>query len=285
MLLNTGRFSRLQRPSTVTAVLAAFLFAPTAFAQQAAPVAIEKPPVFEVVAIKLTNPDSRGTNWNGTIDRITIQNYTLRHLIRVAYNLKSDTQVLGGPDWIGKQGFDVNAKLDDADVARLRDKSYEQRRHAVNLMLQSLLADRFQLKVSSSERTLPVYALVVARSGARLTALPDPKDDEEAKHRNHSQSTNNGHLTAKAISMDSFADYLTLQPEIGDRVVINRTGLSGDFNFTLSWTEDRGNGVSGDAALPGLFRALEEQMGLELKPDKGSVPVVSVEWVSRPELD
>jgi uncharacterized protein (TIGR03435 family) len=152
-------------------------------------------------------------------------------------------------------------------------------------MLQSLLTERFQLKVNPGERTLPVYVLVVGKSGAKLTALPTPKDSDEARNRNHGTRTENGHLTATALSMDSFADYLTSQSDSGDRVVLNRTGLAGDFDFNLNWTEDRGGGIAADAAYPGLFTALEEQLGLELKSDKGSVPVVAVMAVSKPVLD
>ncbi len=233
----------------------------------------------------MSKPDDPATSWHGTNDRITIENYSLRHLIRVAYGLKSDTQILEGPDALLKQKFDVAAKIEDADVARLKDTSYETRMKAVRLMLQSMLAGRFQLKVNLGERALPVYALVVSKSGAKLAALPAPKDKDEALHRDHSESSGNGHMVAKAISMDSFADFLTGQPDTGDRVVLNRTGLTGDFDLSLNWTQDRGGGIPSDAGDPGLFTALEEQLGLELRPDKGAIPVVTVMAASNPDLD
>jgi uncharacterized protein (TIGR03435 family) len=300
MLLNACSIPPLKRPATgfhrqpnavfCSAVLLAIVFSVLlafgAYAQPA-PAASqgERPAAFEVVAVKLSNPDNRGTSWHGTLDRITIENYTLRHLIRVAYGLKSDTQVLGGPDWLDKQHFDIAAKLEDTDATRLKNVNYQVRSQAVQLMLQSLLAERFQLKVNPGERALPVYMLVVGKSGAKLTALPTPKDSDEARNRNHGTRTENGHLTATALSMDSFADYLTSQSDSGDRVVLNRTGLAGDFDFNLNWTEDRGGGIPADAAFPGLFTALEEQLGLELKSDKGSVPVVAVIAASKPVLD
>lgn len=285
MLLDCYSRPRFDRLIGTASVLVALSFARGALAQQTAPTAPEKTPSFEVVAIKLSDPDSHGQSWHGTYDRVTIQNYTLRHMIRVAYDLKSDTQVVGGPDWLDKQGFDIAAKLDDTDVARFHDVRWEERRHAINLMLQAMLAERFHLQVNLGERTSPVYALVVAKSGARLTALPAPKNDQEANSRNHSTSSGNGHLTAKAISMDSFADFLTGQPDTGDRIVMNRTGLTGDFDLTLNWAEDRGGGIPADAADPGLFTALQDQLGLELKPDKGPVPVVTILAVSKPEID
>lgn len=282
MLLNGCRFPRIHPRLLALFTLASLSFAWCAPAQPSPPASTDKPPAFEVVAIKLTDPDRHGQNWHGAYDRLTIQNYTLRHLIRVAYDLKSDSQVLSGPDWIGKQGFDISAKLEDADASGLHN--YLERKTAMNRMLQTMLADRFHLQVTPSERTMPVYALVVVKSGAKLTALPAPKDSDELKNRSHSMNTNNGHLTAGAISMDSFADYLTLQPET-DRIVVNRTGLSGDFDFKLNWTGDWGGGIPGDAADPGLFTALQDQLGLVLKPDKGSVPVVTVVAASKPDLD
>ena len=274
------------RSAIAIAILSSFLLACDVYAQTPSAVSTaEKAAAFEVVAIKLSNPDNRGTSWRGTLDRITIENYTLRHLIRVAYGLKSDTQVLGGPDWLDKEHFDIAAKLEDADATRLKNVNYQVRSLAVQLMLQSLLAERFQLKVNSGERTLPVYLLVVGKSGVKLTALPTPNDSDDGRNRNHGTRTENGHLTATALTMDSFADFLTSQSDTGDRVVLNRTGLTGDFDFNLNWTEDRGGGIPADAAYPGLFTAVEEQLGLELKSDKGSVPVVVVISVSKPELD
>ena len=191
--------------------------------------------------------------------------------------------MLGGPGWIDKQHFDFSAKIDDADVDRMKGMNIEERSHQIQLMLQEMLAERFLLKVTADNRIMSVYLLVPAKSGAKLTALAEPKDLDELKTRNHSTSSSNGHLAAKAISMDSFADYLTSRPDIGDRVVLNMTELIGEFDFKLDWAEDRGGEIPADATLPGIFTALQEQMGLELKSDKGSIPVIVVDAVNEPE--
>lgn len=240
---------------------------------------------FEVVAIKQSAPDQHGSSWNGRSDRITISNYTLRHLIRVAYDLKSDKQILGGPDWIDKSHFDIAAKLEDADATSIYKLPYEESHEQVMLIFQRLLADRFQLKLHQDQQTLPAYSLEVAKSGAKITPISEPNDHNEAKNLNHGTSTNNGHLVTQAISMDRFADYLTEFTESGDRVVVNRTGLAGEFDFTLNWARDYGNGIPSDAQFPGLFTALQEQLGLTLKSDKASVPVVVIEAASLPQLD
>ncbi len=91
-------------------------------------------------------------------------------------------------------------------------------------------------------------------------------------------------MTAIAISMDSLANYLTKQPEI-DRLVENRTGLAGDYDFQLNWSPDRGNDIPPDAAYPGLFTALQEQLGLKLESQKGSIEVVTLNAAIQPMLD
>ena len=147
-----------------------------------------------------------------------------------------------------------------------------------SLMLQSLLADRFQLQISRRERDLPLYALVITKTGIKFVP-------SESTEKNHGLSVHNTRLTATGISMDSFADYLTGLPESGSRVVINQTGLTGDYNFKLNWTRDHGNGVPLDAPYPGLFTALEDQLGLKIESQKGSVPVVIVGSAVEPALD
>ena len=269
---------------TTVLLVCANIFSAPIGAQQSSPSATA-PRQFEVAALKESAPDQRGTSWDGRSDRITIRNYTLRHLIRVAYDLKSDLQILGGPEWIDKSHFDISAKLDDVDAASLYKMPYEDSHRQILLMVQALLGERFQLKLKQDQRTLPVYSLVIAKSGAKIIPIPEPKDPTEAKNRNHGTNLSNGHLVAKAISMDRFADYLTEWTETGDRVVINRTGLNGEFDFTLNWTQDWGNGIPSDAPFPGLVTALQEQMGLTLKSDKSPVPVVEIESASKPQVD
>ncbi len=235
-------------------------------------------PSFEVASIKPTKPDDNDHGWHSNSDRLTIEGYSLRDLIVSAYGLKSASQVLGGPDWIDKKHFDIVAKVDDSELGRLKRTSREDRRMQSNLMLQSLLADRFGLSVSRGERKVPVYSLVVLKTGIKFTtSTPDEK--------NHDLSVRNTAMTATASSMDSLADYLTTQPEMGDRLVKNRTGLTGDYDFKLNWARDRGNGVPPDATLPGLFTALQEQLGLKLKSEKSPVDIVIVDAAKQPLLD
>ncbi len=233
---------------------------------------------FEVATIKPSKPDFEGRDWDDSPGRLSIAGYTLRQILKVAYGLKSDSQVIGGPKWIDADRFDVIAKADDAETLKMQNMNREQWVRARSLMLQSLLSDRFRLKVIRSSQNQPVYALAVTRSGSKLSpSVPEEK--------NHGLSVHNSAMTAIGVSMDSLANYLSSQREIADRVIVNRTGLAGEYDFKLNWTHDRGNGVPPDSAFPGLFTALREQLGLELKPDKAPVDVVVVQEAAKPEFD
>jgi len=262
-------------------LLSASIFPPTLGAQARSKTEVaDQLPHFEVAAIKPSKPDDQSHNWNGSADRILIENYTLRRLIRSAYGLKSDSQILGGPDWIDKQSFDINAKIDDAEIAKMAKMDRVAKQRERNAMLQSLLVERFGLKARLDHRTMPVYALVVSKSGAKLT----PTSPATAA-KGHNINTNNGRMTASAISMDSFADDLAYQSETAGRMVLNQTGLAGEYDFKLEWAEDNGDGTSSDPARADLFTALQEQLGLKLKPEQGSVEVVVVEAATKPAYD
>ena len=237
-----------------------------------------KVPSFEVAAIRAHKGDDGNHSVNSSTDRVAIGNYTLQHLIRIAYDLKSESQIAGDQDWMDKVAFDISAKIDDSEVSRIRAMKREDRQKERNLLLQSLLADRFHLRVHKIQKLMPVYALVQGKSGAKLAhAAPSEQ--------NHSLSANNGHLEATAISMDAFVEDLTRMPESGERVVVNRTGLEGDFDFKMDWTPDYGSGVPADAVFPGLFTALQDQLGLKLVSEKSNVEVIVIDSAAKPTLD
>ena len=144
-------------------------------------------------------------------------------------------------------------------------------------MLQSLLAERFQLKVSQDSRVLPAFALVVLKSGVKFKSAKPGEDGD--------LSGWGGHLEATATTMDAFVDYLNGVRELADRVVLNRTSLTKAYDFNLDWSRDRGNGGEQDSEFPGLYTALEEQLGLKLEPEKAPLDVVVVESASEPALE
>jgi uncharacterized protein (TIGR03435 family) len=235
-------------------------------------------PGFEVAAIKPSRPGDGHHSWHDSPGRLSIESFTLRQIIRIAYGLKSDSQVIGGPKWIGSAHFDIVAKADEAETLKMRKMNWEKWDSARSLMLQSLLAGRFKLNVSRGERDRPILALKVIRSGIKFKASP-------AGGNKNDLDVDNGAMTATAISMARLAHFLSSEYEIGGRVVIDRTGLPGEYDFKMNWTPDRGDGIPSDAKYPGLFTALKEQLGLELKPEKAPIEVIVVKSASRPVFD
>jgi uncharacterized protein (TIGR03435 family) len=264
-------------------VFASCLVSSCAFAQQG----VAKLPSFEVSTVKPAKPDNNGQSWHTQNNMTTIENLVLVQLIKNAYGLKSDSQVLQAPEWVSKEHFDVTAKTGVEEYQRMDKMKEAESEKEYHDMLKALLAERFGLEVSEERRTLPVYALVVDTGGSKLTPVvrPVPKDGEPAPDVPHSMSTHNSHLDATGIGMDSLASMLSDKYETGHRVVIDRTGLTGDFNFKLDWAPDRGLGIPAEATQPGLLAALREQLGLRLDKQDGEVPVVVVKSVARPVFD
>jgi uncharacterized protein (TIGR03435 family) len=143
-------------------------------------------------------------------------------------------------------------------------------------MLQTLLRERFYLQVSSVEKELVAFGLVT--SGTKTKLLLD-----STKPR--SLSIRNGHMVAIATSTGDLAESLTRMREVSDRVVVDQTGLTGTHDFDLNWTPDRGGGVPQEAVYPGLFTALQEQLGLKLKAEKTAVQVTRVVGADLPKFD
>lgn len=252
-------------------------------------------PSFEVASIKPNHGDDGLIRFMFRPDGLTASGMTVKVLIEFAYNMK-DFQVSGGPGWIESERFDVDAKMDEATMDALKklplDQAVEQRR----LMLQSLLADRFQLKVSRSSKELPIYALVVAKGGPKLTQAADtPAAGGSSGAPGPGKGRmrmSPGELNADAIPMSNVADWLAR--EVG-RKVVDKTGLEGRYVFNLHWTPEgpagkTGFGDSGPGPAPpppdssgvSIFTALQEQLGLKLEPQKGPVETLIIDSIEKP---
>jgi uncharacterized protein (TIGR03435 family) len=267
------------------------------------PAAFSTPlPSFDVASIK---PNQSGTNLLRLVadhGRFITYNATLKFLLAYAYHL-NDFQISGASGWIESEHYDIEAKRDDpsADGQPILVRDEEGRQ--LGLMVQSLLADRFKLVLHYETRELPVYALVVAKNGPKLRESPVTPDDlappnpaavmvgPDGPQARHSFRMNgSGELSVIAQSLDRFADLLAHQT---GRPVLNKTGLKGDYDFTLKWTPDQGRGqmpggTPGDVAPPSdangptIFTALQEQLGLKLESQKGPVDTLVIDHAERP---
>jgi uncharacterized protein (TIGR03435 family) len=258
---------------------------------------------FEVVSVKPVPPGARISmmGMRSTPDGIQCESITLTMLVRAAYGgfmkLPSDDSVSGLPDWAKTGSYSVDARMSEAQAAEFKGLSKDEQEQRREAMLQSLLADRFQMKAHRESKQMPDFDLVVAKSGAKLQ-VGDPKTDG-AKDRDgkpiggsYLRMSGMGKVTAEVLSMDQLANFLT-QPMMGlGRPVKDKTGLTGKYNFSLNWTPDQGLGSgpmggappppSGGDLGPSIFTALQEQLGLKLQPSTGTFDVVVVDHVERP---
>lgn len=227
-------------------------------------VAWAQPKEFEVASIHPSPPQEPGHMSIGmSIDKglLRASGMTVKFLIEQAYDVR-DFQVVGGPSWIGSQQYDINAKIDG-------NPTDEQMR----VMMQSLLADRFKLQVHRDTKEMPCYALVVAKGGSKLKAL---EMDAEGKPKNGGMSMSRGSFTGQGLPVKAIAHAVE---QVLGRAVIDRTGLTGNFDFKLEWTPDEAR-TDGEGA--SIFTALQEQLGLRLENTRGQVGIVVVDHLEKP---
>jgi len=249
-------------------------------AQTAAPI---KLPVFAVASVKRNDSPASPFKLAFTSDGVTIENVPLLSIIRAAYGMFNalDDKFIGIPGWASTENFDIEAKVDDADVAEFQKLNFDKRQ----LMVQALLADRFKLRAHHETRELPIYELVIAKNGPQLQvseANPVPGD----------VTTGRGQITGKNVGMYRLETALTRA--VG-RTVVDKTGLHGSYDFSLHWTPDdadtstsqspSGAAHGPDASGPSIFTATQEQLGLKLVPAKGPVEVLVVDHVENPSAN
>ena len=271
-----------RRPAGVGAVL--LVVATALFAQAPAR------PKFEVAAIK-PSAETRFMSLRPQPGRLTA-NAPVRLMIQNAYGLQP-FQIIGGPRWIETDYYDIDAKAEGSA-----------NRAQVLLMLQSLLEDRFQLKAKQETRELPVYALLPARGGLKLTTREGSCVSREPNVPPSpplpgtlpcgsgviSMTPAGGRFAGGKVSMSEFTRVLA---NMLGRRIIDQTGFTGTFDFKLDFTPDastsglpgnRGgaDAVPADVAPPSIFTSLQETLGLRLESTKGPVEVLVIDSVQRP---
>lgn len=234
----------------------------------------ETPPAFayDIATVKLNNSASGSTSFSVNTDRFQASNVTLLSLIASAYNLKTANLISGLPGWASSTHYDVNAKVDEETLARLKVLPRERNGDARSEMLRHLLEERFHLQAHTETKELPIYALVLVKGGSRLTPS-DPKNTYGGMSADRDGMTVHGQPIANLAQSLSG----TLKRQVEDR-----TGLTGNFDYTLKWSDaddtrpDKG---------PDLFTALQEQLGLKLESAKGPVRTVIVDHIVPPTED
>jgi len=266
---------------------------------------------FEVATIRPNKGPAVGGPIGGGIGfrpgRFSAENITLQQLLTSAYELQP-YEIFGGPDWVTSDRFDIAATMPPSPTV-LDDLNARSRHRG---LIRALLAERFNLVVHEERREMPVYSLVLARPdrtlGERLRPFegdcgepsklgppPDatfgmPTSDPSKGPQWCMAFTGMGRLSAQGTALSGLTTILARLPAVGRRV-IDRTGLTGPFDFDLEWTPlvtpaavatpDRRSSETG----PTIFTALQEQLGLRLEPTRETIAVLVIDSANQPSPD
>jgi uncharacterized protein (TIGR03435 family) len=231
-------------------------------------------PAFEVATIKLSRPDDQRPPMILTQPgRFMTTNKTVMDLITYSYSIYPG-QIVNGPAWLDTK-YEVTGQPPEG-AGQPSERQWK-------IMLQKLLADRFKLSVHRDKKELPIYALTVAKNGPKLT----PSTAGDLNNPQSLAMRARGRFTARNANMVDFAG--ELQSWL-DRPVVDQTGISGRYDFALSWTPDeyqtaRLSGFAPPLQLngevPDLFTAIQEQLGMKLDSTKGVTEVLVIDNIQR----
>ena len=236
-------------------------------------------PVFKVVSIKPNKSGDALVGIQSTTDGFTAKNYTLQKLIRVAYGIQGD-QISGGPNWLNSLRYDVDAKMDGSVADELQKLSTIQHKAAMDGMLQALLADRFGLRLHKENEEVPVYALVIAENGLKLQraipgdTYPNGFKSDDGVPLGVGCWSQPGQLVGQGVPIAPLVQ--DLSEHYLHRTVLDKTGLTDNYDFALQWTPDESQGESA------IFKAVEEQLGLKLELQKGSREILVIDHAEKP---
>jgi uncharacterized protein (TIGR03435 family) len=229
-------------------------------------VAAQGSPSFEVISVKRNRSGERGMQVRTPPDGgLAVRNNTLADLIRLAYRLQ-EFQLAGGPPWLQTDRFDIVATGNgEASEALVMAK------------LKALLADRFRLVVRARTRELPIYAIVLARPDGRLGAQLRQSTADCTRPPGCGIEGQRGRLAMTGQPLSRLAESLSFR---AGRMVVDKSGLTGAFDITLTWSQEGGGNPPDDG--PSLFTAVQEQLGLRLDPQRGPVEVLVVDRAEPP---
>jgi uncharacterized protein (TIGR03435 family) len=266
-------------------------------------------PKYDVASIKPSTSSEPKMMFGMSPDGVSIENIPIQMVLRQAFNVEDD-RIVGAPQWVKTRHYDIQAKVAPEDAPKLDKLKMDQRQS----MLLPLLEERLNLKYHHETRELPMYSLVVAKGGPKLKVsdIPDPgansKVPDSAPGKPGDPGANNrastaprgrrmmmgrGHLVGEGTGISTLAHLLSQQ--LG-RTVVDKTGLTGNYDFTLNWTPDDApppkaggadvgashNDGGTDDAGPSLFTALQEQLGLKVESTKGMADVIVIDHIDQP---
>lgn len=242
------------------------------------PMPADAKPVFEVATVKPSNPDQKGMGFTYRGGHFMTINTTLEDILKFCYGLQSK-QLEGLPEWAKTEKWDVNGQPDLPGMPNVQQ---------TEAMMQLLVNERFGLKFHEDKKEMPAYVLSVAKGGPKLEAAAADAGSLPGLF-----FRGLGLLTVQNATMKNFTELM--QQAVLDRPVVDQTGLTGKYNFTLKWTPDESqfSGLASqmpkptetDNPPPPLYTAITEQVGLKLDAMKAPVKVMVIDHVEKPSAN
>ncbi len=227
-------------------------------------------PTFDVATIKLSDPEShrQGIGYSGR--NVTATGQTLKSLMMFAYGVHGK-QIVDEPGWVSSDRYDIAGFADvpgEPDLKQMQE------------MYRKLLVERFGLELRREQRDMQHYALRVAKGGAKIAKSKDGDDGDPDQ-----TGDGNGRQMEMRFTANRMSDFVLGMNYFADEPVVDETGLAGRYDFKLTWTPNTLAETDAPDKAPGLFTAMEEQLGLKLQPVRGPVEVLAVVKVERPKPD
>lgn len=227
-------------------------------------------PDWEVVTVKPSDPNATNAKFDRRGRQLIVENHTLETMLMFGYGLQKN-QIAGAPDWVRSERFDVDGAPDVEGQPTIQQ---------FQGLIRKLLTERFGLKAHKEQREMPVFALRVGKDGPKFTATKSEPGTTP------NQQVNNGPgYRALRFTNYSMPQLALMMLVYVDRPVVDQTGLTGQYDFNLSFTYDETRAPTDGTAPPSLFTAIQEQMGLKLEPVKAPAEVLVVDAVEKPSAN
>jgi uncharacterized protein (TIGR03435 family) len=282
------------RQLVLGATVLALSIAAGAQTQSAAPAAPTPKWSYDVVSIKPNKSDSYNTRMMFQGDNASAENARILDVISQAYGIKTDL-ISGMPGWTNDAHYDIAAKMTPDDAVTFNKLSRADRGAANQTMMQAMLADRSKLKAHIETKELPVFELVLSKGGPKLKPAVFSPDDPNAPKGPDGKPRPGGMMRVGMGTLDAqgvkVAAMTNLLSNMVHRTVIDKTGLTGTYDFSLKFAMDRDSMPMLPPGLnlpppssddPTIFAALEEQLGLKLVPGKGPVDTLVIDHIEQP---
>jgi len=266
-------------------------------------------PAFAVASTRPSPPNARMMSPpGGSAEDFTARMATVESMIGFAYNIPTvigmsndpahfflphPQNLIGEPGWATTDKYDLTAKLDGPEFEAWNKLPKKEQQEQLRLMMRALLADRLKLVVRHETRAMPVYALVLAKGGPKFAPSAGPSPDEndpsdptkpldKSKPYQERWKLNYGLINGRNVAIANFVEQLKIQREIASHEILDQTKLTGQYDLTLTWASlDDPENTDG----PSLFSAIQEQLGLKLKPVKAPMEVLVIDHIERPSAN